>query len=225
VSTELDDLQAQAIATLTTAARQKRIRGRGTDAEQSEPIDFAEFACHVITATAANLGSVETLLAGRPGSWEADLVRQIVTSTAGDELWRWRTEPLRVEFDVFYVFGDLGIEDLFYDDRDAAKDEHTAERIEELYDQDQAAYTTAYKDTVRQVLRDRGIDLAVEFVKPDPNQWDPLADSIADEARTRTPLPMTGQRPDWSDGTPADALRRTGRTYTARAATSTQEEQ
>lgn len=49
-----------------------------TEQEVVEPVDFAEIACHVLTAVAANVGSVEDLLAGRPGSWEADLVRQIV---------------------------------------------------------------------------------------------------------------------------------------------------
>ncbi len=36
-------------------------------------------------------------------------------------------------------------------------------------------------------------------------------------ARIHAPLPMTGDAPDYSEGTPADALRRTGLTYTERA--------
>ena len=85
-----------AIAAMTAAARGTRTIGTGTPYEHTEPIDFAEIACHVLTAVAANVGGVEELLAGRPGSWEADYVRQIVHSTAGDrpdDLALWRTEP------------------------------------------------------------------------------------------------------------------------------------
>ena len=84
-----------AIAALTEAARGTRAIGAGTPYEHSEPVDFGEIACHVLTAVAANVGGVERLLSGRPGSWEADYVRQIVLSTAGDsaeELLPWRTE-------------------------------------------------------------------------------------------------------------------------------------
>jgi hypothetical protein len=46
---------------------------------------------------------VERLLSGRPGSWEADHVRQIVLSTAGDsaeELLGWRTQSVALVSDV-----------------------------------------------------------------------------------------------------------------------------
>lgn len=85
-----------AIAALTAAARGTRTIGAGTPYEHTEPVDFGEIACQVLTTVAANVGGVEELLAGRPGSWEADYVRQIVHSTAGDrpeDLAPWRTEP------------------------------------------------------------------------------------------------------------------------------------
>jgi|SRR5450830_1804440 len=85
-----------AIAALTAAARGTRTIGAGTPYAHTEPVDFGEIACHVLTAVAANVGGVEELLVGRPGSWEADYVRQIVHSTAGDrpeDLAPWRTEP------------------------------------------------------------------------------------------------------------------------------------
>ncbi len=85
-----------AIAALTGVGRGTRTIGAGTPHEHTEPVDFAELACHVLTAVAANVGSVEDLLAGRPGSWEADYVRRIVHGTAGgrpDDLDPWRTEP------------------------------------------------------------------------------------------------------------------------------------
>lgn len=90
------DPVATAIAALTTAARGTRTIGAGTPNEHTEPADFADIACHVLTAVAANLGGVDELLAGRPGSWEADLIRQIVHGTAGYDpagLKPWRTEP------------------------------------------------------------------------------------------------------------------------------------
>ena len=112
---------ADAIAALTAAARRERTIGAGTPNEHTEPVDFGEIACHVITAVAANVGGVEVLLSGRPGSWEADYVRQIVQSTAGDddtELMRYRTEPVRIEVDVEDVFYDFGLTDLYERDVD-----------------------------------------------------------------------------------------------------------
>ncbi|WP_207219100.1 hypothetical protein [Pengzhenrongella frigida] len=93
------DPVGDAIAALTEAARGTRTIGAGSPHEHSEPVDFGEIACHVRTAVAANVGGVERLLSGRPGSWEADYVRQIVLSTAGEgsqELLRWRTEASRL---------------------------------------------------------------------------------------------------------------------------------
>ena len=107
------DYIAQAIAALTAAARTTRTIGAGTDNEHTEPADFGEIACHVITSVAANLGGVDTLLAGRPGSWEADYVRQIVHSTTPEEeLLTWRTEPVRMHLDIEGVFYDFGLEQL-----------------------------------------------------------------------------------------------------------------
>jgi hypothetical protein len=233
-----DTLATQAIATLTALARQTRVRGRGTEAEATEPVDFADLTAHVLTTVAANLGSVETLLAGRPGSWEADLVRKIVNSTAGEdgELVRWRTEPVRLPFDAYFTFFDFGIGDLFDEERDQAAertydenltDEQLAaaearlEAIEALFEQDQTAYAEAYRATAQRYLTERGATCGVELVAL-PAQgtsaaWDGVADEIEEHARVHTPLPMTGSAPDWSEGTPADALRRAGLTYTARA--------
>ncbi len=95
--TEQDHV-SDAIAALTAAARGIRTIGKGTWSEHEEPADFGEIACHVLAAVAANVGGVENLLAGRPGSWEAEYVRQIVHSTAGDDpehLTSWQHEPAR----------------------------------------------------------------------------------------------------------------------------------
>jgi hypothetical protein len=45
--------------------------------------DFAGWLAHVLAAAAAELGSSAALTAGRPGSWESELVHQLVTGTVG----------------------------------------------------------------------------------------------------------------------------------------------
>ena len=77
-----------------------------------EPDDFAEFVAQALVAAAANVGGVETVLAGRPGSWEADAVRQLFVGTVGgdeDYLLAYRTEPVVVTVFVDEVLTDLGV--------------------------------------------------------------------------------------------------------------------
>jgi hypothetical protein len=50
-----------------------------------EEQDFGGWLAGVLATAAAELGSTAALIAGRPGSWEADLVRQLVGGTAGWE--------------------------------------------------------------------------------------------------------------------------------------------
>ena len=45
--------------------------------------DFGGWLAHVLATAAAELGSSAALTAGRPGSWEADLVMQLVRGTVG----------------------------------------------------------------------------------------------------------------------------------------------
>ena len=45
--------------------------------------DFGGWLAHVLAAAAAELGSTDALTAGRPGSWEADLVQRLVKGTVG----------------------------------------------------------------------------------------------------------------------------------------------
>ncbi|MEO9249115.1 hypothetical protein ABDK96_15630 [Citricoccus nitrophenolicus] len=235
--TEPDPITA-AIEALTAAASGTRIIGRGTPNEHREPVDLAEIVCQVITAVAANVGGVEMLLAGRPGSWEADYVRQIVHSTAGHEeadLLRFRLEPVRLVVDFEGTFYDFGLETMWDQEREQAiereqNDSLTEEQIveasalvdaiNELWDRDKAAYNEAYTATVHQVLTARGLTCGVEVTEASLEvaaTWEPLADELDAAARMTSPLPMTGKAPDWTNGTPADALRRAGLTYTARA--------
>lgn len=55
--------------------------------------DFAGWAAEVLCRTAAQLGSTDALLAGRPGSWESSMIRQLIGGTVGhddEELDRYR---------------------------------------------------------------------------------------------------------------------------------------
>lgn len=296
------DPMAEAITALTTLARGRRTVGAGTPGEHTEPADFAEVACLVLTAVAANVGGVDELLAGRSGSWEADLVRQIVQGTAGSDpvdLMRHRTEPLHLTLDVESdVFADFGIEALYsadvaeLDAREAAADEalfaafstpeerarieqvratipnlsqeltpeesaradalmgeaeaivagvtaraeaeddplaaaadaaaDAAVAVRELYQRDQDAYREAFTAAVRQALTDRGLTIAVDVIEParaDDDSWTPdeeLTRELHEHARTVAVLPMTGQAPDFTQGTPGEALRAAGLTYIAR---------
>lgn len=45
--------------------------------------DFGGWLAEVLATAAAELGSTAALTDGRPGSWEADLVRQLVSGTVG----------------------------------------------------------------------------------------------------------------------------------------------
>jgi fructose-1-phosphate kinase PfkB-like protein len=45
--------------------------------------DFAGWLASVLAGVAAELGSSDALTAGRPGSWEAKLVQQLVKGTVG----------------------------------------------------------------------------------------------------------------------------------------------
>jgi len=45
--------------------------------------DFGGWLSAILVSVAARLGSTDALTAGHPGSWEAQLVRQLTKGTAG----------------------------------------------------------------------------------------------------------------------------------------------
>lgn len=119
-----------AIAALTEAAHLTNQPMRQNSSGQWEPdpapraalpIDWAEFVTHVLAGAAANIGSTEQILAGRPGSWEAKRVRETLQSTVGvdDEcLMEHRTEPVSIDLWVESILRDIN--DTTYDSyRDA----------------------------------------------------------------------------------------------------------
>lgn len=69
------------------------------------PVDFADFLASALASVAANVGSLDRLIAGRPGSWESAILTQLVSGSVGhdpsiEELARWRTEPVVVVLNV-----------------------------------------------------------------------------------------------------------------------------
>jgi hypothetical protein len=53
--------------------------------------DFGGWLAGILAGAAAQLGSTSALTAKRPGSWEAELVQQLVRGTVG-----WQDEDLKV---------------------------------------------------------------------------------------------------------------------------------
>ena len=61
-----------------------------------EEHDFGGWLAQILATAAAELGSTAALTAGRPASWEASLVRQLVCGTVGwddDHLANYAQEP------------------------------------------------------------------------------------------------------------------------------------
>lgn len=164
-----EQLLTDAIRVLTEAARQTRTLGTGQTTRQ-EPADFAEFLSLAVAGAAGNIGGIDRLLAGRPGSWEADFVYRLLIGTVGEDeayLMEHRTEPVTVTVNVDDILADAGYWEL-YDDADAelfrredAIDPDSADadaayeeietlrtRMDELRERDLATYGKAFKANV-----------------------------------------------------------------------------
>jgi hypothetical protein len=125
------EVLADAVRVLTEAARLRRRTmrraadgGWEADPSRTEPADWAEFITLAVAGAAANIGSIEKALQGRPGSWEADAVRGMLVSTVGEnpaELMRHRTEPLRVVLRPEEILSDLGYAELYDESRRALR--------------------------------------------------------------------------------------------------------
>jgi hypothetical protein len=107
-----DALLAQAVTALTAAAR---LSWTDTDPD-GQPVtgaaDWAEFVSLALAGAAANIGGIEAILAGRPGSWEADHVRDLLAATVGHDeqyLLEHRTEPVVVTLFVDEILNDQGV--------------------------------------------------------------------------------------------------------------------
>lgn len=119
--TATEHAAAEAVRVLTEAARRTSTVRDRHGSEHQEQADFAEFVTLAVAGAAANIGGIEAVLAGRPGSWEAEHVRQMLQSTVGpdgEHLMEHRTEPVRFVVSVDDVLADFDQWDL-YDDADA----------------------------------------------------------------------------------------------------------
>jgi hypothetical protein len=108
-----------AVAALTEASRltNQPVRHNSSgrwepdpDPAAALPIDWAEFVTRALAGAAANVGGVEKILSGRPGSWEATRVRETLHSTVGDdwkELPQFRTDPVVVDLWVDNILLDI----------------------------------------------------------------------------------------------------------------------
>ncbi len=103
-----DEVLHDAISVLTEASRLTNQPMRQTSSGQWEadpdpraalPIDWAAFVTEALAGAAANAGGIDTILSGRPGSWEASVVGDALRAAVGHDewdLWRHRTEPVTV---------------------------------------------------------------------------------------------------------------------------------
>lgn len=110
-ATVYDQLLRDAVTALTAAAR-LTWTGRSDGTAPARPCDWAEFVALALAGAAANIGGVENVLAGRPGSWEADAVRTLLTGTVGhdeQQLLQHRTDPVVVRINVDDMMVDLGV--------------------------------------------------------------------------------------------------------------------
>lgn len=121
-----------AIAVLTEATRltNQPMRQNGSggwepdpDPRAALPIDWAEFVTLALAGAAANVGSIEKILAGRPGSWEADVVRHALQASVFDnkDLLQHRTEPVVV---------DLWVEEVLAATADTTEEDYEAAELE-----------------------------------------------------------------------------------------------
>ena len=117
-----DQLLRDAITALTAAARRTVTERLPDGTAANRNCDWAEFVTLALAGAAANIGSIETVLAGRPGSWEADAVRNLLTATVGhdeQQLLQHRTDPVVVSINVNDLMVDLGAWQAYDDACDA----------------------------------------------------------------------------------------------------------
>jgi hypothetical protein len=190
-----EQLLAEAIRVLTAAARLTRpvlerdraaSEAEGTpvwkDSGRTEPEDWAEFVTQALAGAAANAGGVEKVLAGRPGSWEADFTRQLLTGTVGHDseyLWEHRTEPVTVTLYVDELVDDINARKP-YDDAEAAIDA----RYDEVPDG-----TEAYEEHVTMLLA-----LGGRLDEQRTADWTAWGAALAEAVKTTAARRMPGLR-------------------------------
>lgn len=129
-----DEVLYDAISVLTEATRLTNQTVRKTSSGQWEPdpapgaavpIDWAAFVTDALAGAAANAGGIDTILAGRPGSWEASVIGDALRAAVGHDewdLWRHRTEPVSIVLNPERILFDNDASNRF-DEMDAAEAE------------------------------------------------------------------------------------------------------
>lgn len=128
-ATAYEQLLGDAVTVLTAAARLTWTGYRQDGTATTRPCDWAEFVSLALAGAAANIGSIDSILAGRPGSWEADAVRTLLTATVGhdeQQLLTHRTEPIVVNINVDDMMVDLGAWQAYDDASDALQRQYDA---------------------------------------------------------------------------------------------------
>lgn len=172
------DVLADAIRVLTEAARLNCPLPDGDAAAPAPgppvsvksgdgPVDWAEFVTHALAGAAANIGGIEAILAGRPGSWEADGVRNLLTSAVGhdeEHLLEHRTEALVVDVDIDELLTDLGAWEPY---------DQASRELARRYDAIGIAAVTALPG-------DPLVEEALRWLEPAPEEQERQADRIAE---------------------------------------------
>lgn len=157
-----------AVRVLTEAARLTNQPGRQTPDGSWEPdpnadplaIDWAAFVTDALAGAAANIGGIDVILAGRPGSWEAAVIRDALNAAVGHDewdLWRHRTDPVEVvlhpERILFDMDSSTRIEDLDNAERELERREN-AIRPSRVY-----TYGRELSEQMRQYYADLGVQI------------------------------------------------------------------
>ncbi|MGN5240858.1 MULTISPECIES: hypothetical protein [unclassified Rhodococcus (in: high G+C Gram-positive bacteria)] len=231
--------RSAAITALTAIARSTHPGG--------SQVDFADAMADIVTTVAANVGSLEQLLLGRPTSWEADLVARLVEGTAPeDELPFRRTDPIELLLNIDDYWLASGLDDVYTEDRDeidrdraghaegssedeALDDEVVA--IDDLEEEDRAAYIAAWTEQARIAAVELGVTTPVTVTvltwateKGYPVDRPGLEESIERLAAQRTLHPTNPELTDLvgTMSAPSEDLaariRAAGRSYRARVA-------
>lgn len=191
------EVLADAISVLTEATRLHDYASRQNasgawepDPERPVPIDWAEFVCAALAGAAANAGGIATVLAGRPGSWEAAVIRDALVATVGDDehdLWRHRTEPLHVVIRPADILDDLDSDWL----RDEDLDDAELDRRENAISPSQVYSYPGHEldDRMRAYYTDRGVIVVDGPPPPLPTAEEWAAAFAAEQANPTEPTP------------------------------------
>lgn len=161
---EYNRLWNLAVDILTTAAR--------LDHPEYGPVDFADFLVSTIRATAANLGDIHELTAGRPGSWESAMLADMAQGAAGQDpadLTQYRTEPIAVTLNIAQLVegnhddrkGTIAPFDMAVDDLPSTNTQtdwdHRQAQLRQRYEALFTEYGQAFTAAINNIARDHNI--------------------------------------------------------------------